>query len=271
MSRFTQFLSSFVGHLLLTFASILALYTLLGFFLVPHLAQRQIQKIVQEKLSVTPHIQKITFNPFTFEMSIANFILPNSTQSEKSRLQFAKLSVNLDIFPLLKKEIHFQSIDLEKADGQLVIFKDRSTNWHMKESPSEKKDKSKAPSKWVLKIEHIRLDESQFDFLDETHLRPLDLPLGPVSLRASNISTSFGSESSLDNLEFSVGDKGHIKLAGRFDVKPVKADIQIEMSDAPMESLTAYLSDKTYLLLKQATANVAGNLKYEDGQMSFTG
>lgn len=266
-------MSSVIKKISLIGIVVLFIYSLLGFFLVPYITKQQLQKILNAKFAVTPEIQKISFNPFTFEMTVEGFDLPSSDKSvdAKSRLKFAHFSVNLSIFPLLKKELRISSIVLKEAQAQFVIFKNGATNWAMKKDPEEKESSSKEKSTWVLTLEHIQMDRSSLDFLDKTHVRPLDLPLGPLSLTASNISTSLGSETSLNSLAISVGEKGHLKINGVLSPDPFTANLNLDILGLPLDFLTAYLSDKTYLTLKEGQLDLLGTLKYDKGNILFNG
>ncbi|WP_374076873.1 DUF748 domain-containing protein [Bdellovibrio bacteriovorus] len=249
----------------------LLLYCILGFLLVPFIAKDQIRKTVEAKFGVQAEIQKVSFNPFTFEMTLEGFKLPaaDGKTDSKNRLQFEKFSLNLEIFPLFKKEIRFSSVVLKAVQGQFIIFKDGATNWVMKEDKTQPESKEK--SDWILTLEQIQIENSGFDILDNTHLRPLDLPLGPLNLKASNISTSLNSQTSLNSLLFSVGEKGHVKVSGTLSLEPVAADINLDVAALPLDFLTSYLSDKTYLSLQKGTIDLLGNLKYQKGVVLFDG
>lgn len=251
--------------------TVFLLYCTLGFLLVPYVAKDQIRKTIEAKFGVQTEIQKASFNPFAFEMTLEEFRLPaaDGKADSKNRLQFEKFSLNLEIFPLFKKEIRFSSVVLKAVQGQFIIFKDGTTNWVMKED--EVQPESKEKSDWILTLEQIQIENSGFDILDNTHLRPLDLPLGPLNLKASNISTSLNSQTSLNSLLFSVGEKGHVKVSGTLSLEPVAADINLDVAALPLDFLTSYLSDKTYLSLQKGTIDLLGNLKYQKGVVLFAG
>lgn len=249
---------------------VLLLYCILGFLIVPWVTKNQTEKILESKFGVKPEIQKVSFNPFTFEMTVEGFKLPAATPSEsKNRLEWDHFSINLEVFPLLKKEIRFSSVVIKAAQGQFIIYKNGKTNWAMKEEKPEAKSQEK--STWILTLEHIQIENSSLDVLDDTHLRPLDLPLGPVNLKASNISTSLNSQTSLNSLLFSVGEKGHVKVSGTLSLDPVAANINLDVAGLPLDFVTAYLSDKTYLTLKQGNIDFLGNLKYQKGVVFLEG
>ncbi|QDK37103.1 DUF748 domain-containing protein [Bdellovibrio sp. NC01] len=270
-----RFSANTIRNLSLTFVGLVVLYTIAGFFVVPMIAKNEIQKHVAERLGAKPEIKKIKFHPFTFEAAIEGFSLPEpGGKGTRPRLQFDVFYVNLSIWHLLKKEIYLSEVRIKHADGQFTILKNGETNWEIKELPSDKKAEGKKDDKgsdWLLFIEHIKISNSKLNFQDETHNTPLSLPLGPVSLSASDISTHLDSETSINSLAIDVGEKGHVKVSGSMTPKPFSADLNLDMAEIPLEFLTAYLSDKTYLVLQQGSTDIKGKLRYQKGNIIFNG
>ncbi|MBO9665373.1 MAG: DUF748 domain-containing protein [Bdellovibrio sp.] len=266
-----------VRRTLITLAVLLGLYCLVGFFLVPYIASRQITKNIEKRLGVTPQIGKISLNPFTFVASIENFNIPGkeSTAEVHSRLQFEKFAVNLTVYPLLQKELHFKTVELKGARAQFIVYQDGSTNWDMKPGPETAKetgDEANEDGKeWTLTLESVEISKSTFDFWDHTHASPLHIPLGPLHLTATNISTSLGSHTSLRSLAISVGERGHLNLSGSMSVKPFTAQVALDVKDLPLDFLTAYLSDRTWLSLSKGSLDLRGELKYAQGNITFGG
>ena len=265
-------MSKQVRNILITALAVLAIYTICGFFLVPYIAKSQMQKNLQTTLGSQPEIRKISFNPFTFRMKVEGFKLPeaDSRAGTEPRLQFEEFSVQLAIFPLFKKELRLNEVFIKSAQGKFLVFKDGKTNWVVTPS-TEPPDKKKEKSEWVLTLQYIQIDNSGLKISDFTHVTPLELPLGPFSLRASNISTSLGSETSLRSLSIAVGENGHLKVNGGFSMTPLSADLNLDIAGFPLDFMTAYLSDKTFLILKQGNIDLLGNLKYNNGDLTLTG
>lgn len=270
-----RFSANTIRYLTFTIVGLVVLYALAGFFLVPVIAKNEIQKNVEERLGAKPEIRRIKFHPFTFEASIEGFSLPEAgAKSAKPRLQFDVFYVNLSIWHLIKKEIYLSEVRLKRADGQFTIFKNGETNWELKDQSADKKDSAKKDEKgsgWLLFIEHIQISKGKLNFVDETHNTPLSLPMGPVSLSASDISTHLGSQTAINSLAIDVGEKGHVKVSGSMTPKPFSADLNLDMAEIPLEFLTAYLSDKTYLVLQKGSTDLIGKLQYQKGNIIFKG
>jgi hypothetical protein len=261
-----------VRNILIAVACAVAIYSLCGFFLVPYIVQVQMERTLLASLGAKPQIQDISFNPFTFKMKVQGFLLPEADPraGAKPRLQFDEFAIQLAVFPLFKKELRFKDVIVKSLNGKAVVFKDGTTNWKVTPSPQENKESQGNSSDWILTLEHIQIDNSGLHITDNTHITPLELPLGPFSLNAANISTSLGSETSLHSLAISVGDSGHLKVSGSLKQTPLSVDVNLDVAGLPLDFVTAYLSDKSFLSLRHGTIDLLGKLKYGDGNLALS-
>lgn len=255
---------------------ILALYSCIGFFLVPHFAKTQALKALQNKWGVQAEIEKINFNPFTFEIEILNLKLPadKNKASVSDRLKLGRVYLNLEILPLLKKEIHFTSFYLGETSADFTIYENQTTNWAVIEDSAkaevEKKSETASAKPWALTLELTQIENLKVNFSDLTHRDPLELSLGPINLTAHNISTSLGDTTSLDQLNIMFGQNGRLQVGGTASLKPVAAQVKFEVSELPLDFLSSYLSDTTYLNIKTGTLDSRGELQYSQGQIQLS-
>ena len=242
------------------------IYTLLGFFLVPFIAKNKIHETLQKKYGVSSTLEKISFNPFTFEVEVSNLKVPETSGIEK--LELGKLRANLQLFPLFKKEIRLLSFYLGNTHANFTINKDGKTNWAPLPIPAAAEEATipqRNSSPWTLTVEQIEIENTLLKFSDLTHREALQLPLGPINLKAENISTRIGSSSDLESLKISFGDNGFLNLSGKVSLNPVSANINFKTSRVPLDFISSYLSDKSYLALKTGFYDGEGSVEYNNG------
>lgn len=250
------------------------LYTLVGFFLVPIIIESQAEKFVLENYKEKLSIEKIYFNPYTFFLEIKKFNIPDTTSGgiDKSRFNFEELRLNLEIFPLFVKKITFKEATLNGAHSYLSFYKNKKSNWtSFAPKAPEKKEESKESSSWTLVLENLSLDKDYFQFRDFNYPTPVSLPLGPFSLKARNVSTKIGEQSTLESLFINLGDKGSLKLQGKVALSPPLANINLEARGFPLDFLTSYMSQTTYLDLEKGFLDFTGNLNYQTGTFKING
>lgn len=251
------------------FAAALALvYALTGFLLVPYIANSKLAEVVHAKFGATATVQKIHFNPFTFEVEISDLVIAEPDISGE-KVSLGHLYLNLQIFPLFKNEIKLSSFYLGNTKSNFTIYSEGKTNWTPKTDAELAEAKTAQPSKWILTIEEIKIENTSLKFTDKTHREELQLPLGPINLTAHNISTGLSATSDLKMLKIVFGDGGFLIISGKASLQPVSADINFETSKVPLDFISAYLSDKTYLKLQSGFYDGKGSVQYNDGVVRF--
>lgn len=248
------------------------LYTLLGFFVVPLMIESQASKFVEENYKEKLQVEKISFNPYSFLLIVEKFNIPdtNSGGIDKSRLSFDRLLLNFELFPLLLKKITFKEASLEGAHIYFSFYKNKKNNWtSFVKSEPERKEKTENP--WTLVLESISFSKDYFKFRDFNYATPVHLPLGPVSLRASNISTKLGSQSSLESLFINLEDNGNVLLQGKMGFTPPDIDLKIIGHKFPLDFISSYLSNSTYMEISKGFLDLNGQLTYKDAAFKLNG
>lgn len=257
-----------------TIIGLFLFYILFGFFVVPLIIKSKAEKIVMENYKEVLLVEKITFNPFSFELNVLNLTLPdtNTGGADKHRLKFDRLQVNLEIFPLIQKKITLSNVSIVGAHIYLSFYKNKKNNWSsfIKDRPLKKKG-FKNKSKWILVLEKISFDRDYLQFRDFNYLQAVDLPLGPLNLKARNISTSLGPESSLDSLFINLEENGTLQLQGKGRISPPSADIKIIAHKIPLDFLSAYLSTTTYIEINKGQMDFDGDCSYHDAVLKMNG
>ncbi len=252
---------------------IIVLYTLFGFFIVPLIMESQVEIFINESYKEKVHIEKISFNPYTFELEVKKFAIPDTTSGgiDKNRLTFDRLYLNLEIFPLFIKEITFKEASFEGAHVYLSFYKQQKNSWtsFAPKKAEEKKESSGTP--WTLVLKKLSFDKDYFQFRDFNYPTPVNLPLGPLSLKASNVSTTIGDQSALESLFINLGDQGSLLLKGKVSLSPPSADIHLTAKRFPLNFLTAYMSQTTYLRLNEGSLDFTGNIDFAKAAFSVKG
>lgn len=246
---------------LIIFSALFLIYTGAGFVLVPVVVKDLIQKNIAQRFLVNAQLEKVYFNPFTFELELTKLVIPQSGQLKRNRLELDKVYLNLEIFYLFRKEIRLKDLVLQQGFLDYTILSDTESNWKFNATEDvEVEDAKREP--WSLTLEQVNFDQLSFQYSDYTLAQPLVLPLGPVGLKASQISTKLSEANSLDRLEINFGSQGRVILSGKTYINPVGFELGFDIQSIPFNFATSYMSDTTYLAVKSGTVNSVGVLKY---------
>src|SRR6202011_1383891 len=95
------------------------LYTVLGFFLVPHLIRSGLHDFVSKNYHRDVAIGDIRFNPYTLRLDVRDFALPDA--GGQPMLSFRHLLVDLTVASVWRWGPDFESILLEQPFVRVLI------------------------------------------------------------------------------------------------------------------------------------------------------
>ncbi|MEA3413589.1 MAG: DUF748 domain-containing protein [Pseudomonadota bacterium] len=181
-----------LGKPFLILTGLIAVYALAGFFLVPHLVDRQIVRIVDEDLGRDIEIGDVRFNPFTLRLTIEDLRL-DELQGDKLA-GFDRLSVDFAVLSSIgSRAWTLSEIDLvgpwvriERArNGDLNLA--RLVDDAAGESPEPEPVEAGPPPPLLLKT--ISITNGRMSVADYTVSTPADVVVAPIDLTIYNLST----------------------------------------------------------------------------------
>lgn len=134
----------------------LALYSLLGFLILPGVALRIANQQLASYATVPAHIQRIELNPFSLELTLWGLQIG---ETGKEQVGFERLYANLQLDSLWSGALHLAAVELDKPRTELLFAKDGSLNLTQlfKLPPSEPKPETPASEPFPLRIGSIKL------------------------------------------------------------------------------------------------------------------
>jgi len=173
--------------------AIFALYTIVGFFVVPLVAKHQIAAQVREVLGCEASVRWLRFNPFTFNIRARDFALAD--RRGDSLATFAELYVNLAPIPALKRVVALEEVRLTdprvagrlRADGTLNmtdLMPDTAGT-----GSGAPVDSSKL---WAVRVERLDVQDFHLDVNDATVNPHAHLGIDSLDFTLSRFTTVAG-------------------------------------------------------------------------------
>ncbi|WP_263832269.1 DUF748 domain-containing protein [Sulfurospirillum oryzae] len=217
------------------------LYTLSGFIILPWWAQTKLPTLLKEKLGLSVSIEKVLFNPFTFELHVNNFALQDTTGSNVAALEH--LYVNYEPTSLFKKEFFVKSLLVEKpfvdlkmdANGTLNLL----TLFHTKNTSSETNTTANETLAMPFVIEHVEIQNGETLFSDERTKEPFKIALGPINYVVNNLSF-YKDDLSIHALKVMLQNEEKISLASSASFEPLKFYGELTIQSLPLASFWKY-------------------------------
>ncbi|KQT62650.1 MULTISPECIES: DUF748 domain-containing protein [unclassified Pseudomonas] len=237
----------------------LALYSLLGFLILPGIALRVANQQLANYATVPAHLQRIELNPFSLEVTLWGLIIG---EPGKEQVGFDRLYANLQIDSLWTKALHLSDIELDKPKSEILFAKDGKLNLLglFNVPPSEPTPADPDAKPFPLRIDNIKLAGGVVHFEDMRPSEPIEFLYDDLSFELKNLSTL--PEDSADMTLVAIGPAGgRIDWTGNFSLIPFTSEGTLKVTDGQMKSFWPYVRDAVPLVLENGVVSLSTEYK----------
>ncbi len=235
---------------------ILAIYTTIGFKVIPGVLKDQLIKNLDENLTLKSSIEKVEFNPYSLTARIYNYKLglQNPTAS------FDKLTLDLGLLrSITDLHANVQEVKLEKLYLNVVENKDGTFNLTQLVKPSTTKqgpEKQESSSDIKFLVSKIFLENSKIDFTKLKNDKSYKITIHDLNYKLRDLGTFEDSLSSND-LELKINEFTKLSVEGAFRLVPFKMYGKTKLEDLRVKEVLDYdMSSFNFALNKEANVNI---------------
>ena len=237
----------------------LALYSLLGFLILPGIALRVANQQLANYATVPAHIQRIELNPFSLEVTLWGLVIG---EPGKEQIGFDRLYADLQIDSLWTKALHLANIELDKPKTEILFAKDGKLNllglFNVPASEPTPADPNAKP--FPLRIDNIKLAGGVVHFEDVRPSEPIEFLYDDLSFELKNLSTL--PEDSADMTLVAIGPAGgRIDWSGNFSLIPFTSEGTLKVTDGKMKAFWPYVRDSVPLVLEDGVISLSSEYK----------
>ncbi len=215
-----------------------ALYALIGFYLLPFVVLSKFPVILAEKTGQPAKLQAFKFNPFSFELEMEGFSISGS--DGKNLFGFNALSVNFNAFASLSQQaVVFDSIVLGKpitdikrgADGRFNF-----SNMLPKEKEKASTPEDKKSSSLPLVIRQLSIQEGETSWLDTSSGQSQSETLQPINLSIADLTIEKAGKAAFD-LTLGLSSGGRLHWQGELGLTPISSKGRINLEDINLSKI----------------------------------
>lgn len=260
--RFRQMTSYMPKGLTRAFGAMLALvalYSLLGFLIIPGVGLRIANQQLAQYATVPAHLQRIEFNPFSLELTLWGLQIG---EPGKEQVGFERLYANLSLDSLWTKALHLETVELDKPRNEVLFAKDGSLNLTQlfKLPPSEPKPEEPAGDPFPLRIGSIKLSEGYLHFQDLRPSEPIEFLYDSMNLELKNLSTL--PDDNADMALVAIGPNGgRIDWSGTLSLAPIASEGTLKVTEGKMKAFWPYVRDAVPLVLEDGVVSLDTHYK----------
>lgn len=239
--------------------ALVALYSLLGFLILPGVGLRIANQQLAQYATVPAHLQRIEFNPFSLELTLWGLQIG---EPGKEQVGFERLYANVSLDSLWTKALRLDAIELDKPRNEVLFAKDGSLNLTQlfKLPPSEAKPEEPAGDPFPMRIGSIKLNEGYLHFQDLRPSEPIEFLYDSMNLELKNLSTL--PDDSADMALVAIGPNGgRIDWSGTLSLTPIASEGTLKITDGKMKAFWPYVRDAVPLVLEEGVFSLDTHYK----------
>ena len=234
--------------------AIVAVYSLLGFFILPGIALRVANQQLAQYATVPAQVQRIELNPFSLELTVWGLQIG---EPGKEQVGFERLYANLTWNSLWTGALHLDAVELDKPRTELLFAKDGSLNLTQlfKLPASEPKPEQPPSDPFPLRIASIKLSEGYLHFQDLRPSEPIEFLYDSMNLELKNLSTLPDDNADM-TLVANGPAGGRIDWSGTLSLSPIASEGTLKVTDAQMKLFWPYVRDAVPLVLEEGKVSL---------------
>jgi hypothetical protein len=247
---------------------LIALYTLLGFVLLPYLIKAYGVPVAAEQIKHLVVLREAAFNPFTLALRLNG--LEVRDQDQAAMLGFEELFVDLRAITLFAQKVAFDEIRIVmpfvaarvNPAGKMNLMSlvpPRAETAQPPASPSGE------PKKMMpVEIELLEIEQGILEYRDESKPRPVLIDVVPFGIVVRNFSTVQveGSENA-HAFKAEIGKSGKISWEGRMFLEPVESDGRLNVSGIRLKTLYQAVRDQFQFDVSEGTLGLSASYHFD--------
>jgi len=236
------------------------LYTVLGFFLVPHLLRSGLHDFVTKNYHRDVAIGDVRFNPYTLRLDVRDFALPDA--GGQPMLSFRHLLVDVTIASVWRRGPDFESILLEQPFVRVLIKPDGTLNLsELALPPSPEAPPQPNPQPVRLFINHFSVQGGNVAFEDRAHPSEFSTEIKPITFELRHFST-VGKDSGTYALTGTSEAGERFSWSGSLSPLPLASHGRFEVANLQAQTIWNYLRDSVRFELPSGVLSVTGDYDF---------
>ena len=252
-----------------TLAGLIALYSLVGFFLLPYLIKSYVIPTVSDLIKHPIVLREAAFNPFALSLRLTG--LEVREQNQAAMLGFEELFVNLRATTLFFQKVAFDEIRIVMPFVAAKVSPEGKMNLMSLAPPtddtvSKPTQAANEPKKTMMPIEIELLEISQgiLDYRDDSKPKPVLIDVVPFHILLRDFSTIPSQESeSAYAFTAEIGKGEKINWEGTFSLEPIESDGKVNISGIKLRTFYQAVRDQFQFEVPRGTLSLAASYHFD--------
>lgn len=241
----------------------LVCYCLLGFLILPGVAQRVVNQQLGQYATVPAHLQRIELNPFSLELRLFGLRIG---EQGKEQIGFDHLYLDVMWSSLWRRALQIADIELTGLQSEVRFDENGTLNlstlFDIPPSDSPPRDDQEP---FALQVDRLVLKQGRLHFADARPDEPVDILLDSLDFELRNFATR--SDAAANATLVAAGPSGaRIEWKGQFNPAPISSSGHLEIHNLALKDLWAYAQNAVPLKLQQGRASIGSDYQLDLSQ-----
>ena len=236
----------------------LAVYTLVGFFLLPVIVKPVLIRQVKKQLHRDATIRRVTVNPYSLAVGIDGLQIAEVDGTGKF-LAWERLYVNLQLASLFQRAIVLREVSLSNAYAHVAIRPDHSFNFTDLLPPPSTNPPGALPA---IRIARLKISDAQFAYDDFSRGEHFAKTFGPVNVTVQDFSTH--PDNQMPYAFTATTEAGEsFAWRGEFHLHPVRSHGEFAVEQIALPQFAPYLELFPHLDIRAGRLGVRGSYRVD--------
>jgi uncharacterized protein involved in outer membrane biogenesis len=240
---------------------LVAVYTAVGFWLVPYIARAAIEKYVVQGLHRQVAIKEITFNPFTLTATVTGFALAEADNTPIA--SFDLLRINAQLSSIVYRAWTFAEVRLDRPNINVLIAEDGTLNLsklHSADAPAPESGSAVRVPPVRIATFAVRDGRIAFQDRDRSRSSPFTTTLAPLEFTLTDFRTAADFQNAY-SFEGTTLAGERLAWSGQFSIQPLGSTGRFQTSNLKASTIASYLGDSLGFDLRSGSLDVEGEYR----------
>ncbi len=247
---------------------LLALYTLIGFVLVPYLIKAYGVPVAAEQIKHPVVLREAAFNPFTLALRLNG--LEVRDQDQAAMLGFEELFVDLRAVTLFAQKVAFDEIRLVMPFVAAKVNPEGKLNLMALAPPADETAPKPAqptgePKKMMpVEVDLLEIERGIVEYRDDSKPRPVLIDIVPIQIMLRDFSTMPSPENeNAHAFKAEIGKGELVAWEGTIFLEPIESDGKLSLSGVKLQTLYQAVHDLFQFDIKQGVLGLTASYHFD--------
>ncbi len=251
---------SWPAHVVIIGSFLIALYTGVGFFVLPPLVKTRLIEKLSAYTGRNVELGELCINPFALSTTLRGFTLHE--RNGERFMSFDELYINFQTSSIFRWAYTFSEVQMTAPYSSIRRLKDGTFNFHDLLPSASEKSGAQQGAPVPLLIQHLVVNRAQMVFEDYTRPTPYKEQIAALSFSLKNFTTRPNREG-LYEFEATTKEGATLKYRGNISMVPMHSKGSLELTGVKLRKLWAYVQDQLNFEITSGELDISGTYEFD--------